>query len=93
MCNNAVCERHPGEVEFRTYQRTMGPNDVIFGQEHPASGLCYGVVVNSAAWQWEIVAVEAGSRRHVAFVSPQYRLDQVLNLAGGWARSLAGVSH
>ncbi len=93
MCNDAACGRHPGEVEFRQCQQTMGPDDVIFAQEAQASALRYGVAINVAAWQWEIVAVESNRKRHIAFVSPQYRLEQVLGLAGGWTRSATAVSH
>ncbi len=93
MCNDATCRRHAGEAEFQSYRQTLGPDGLIFGPEEQASGLRYGVAVNGAACQWEIVAVEASRVRHVAFVSPQYRLAQVLDLAGGWARSMAAISH
>jgi hypothetical protein len=91
MCNNGMCEQHQGEAEFRAYQQKLGPNEVIFGGQEVTAHVRYGVVVNSSFWQWEIVAVERGHNRHVAFVAPQFGLNQALNMADRWTRSMANI--
>ncbi len=91
MCNNGMCEQHPGEVEFRAYQQTLGPNEVIFGGQAQTHRVRFGVVLNSSAWQWEIVAVENGHNRHVAFLAPQCGLSEALSMADRWTRSMAGM--
>ncbi len=93
MCCNGMCEQHPGEAEFRAYQQSLGPNEVIFGGQEQALRVRYGVVLNSRAWQWEIVAVENGQKRHVAFVGPQLGLGQALSMAERWTRSMAGIAN
>jgi hypothetical protein len=93
MCSNGMCEQHPGEAEFRAYQQKLGPNEVIFSGQDGAEQLRrYGVVLNSAYWQWEIVAVERNHHRHVAFVAPQFGLSQALNMADRWTRSMAAIA-
>lgn len=104
MCNNGVCAQHPGEQEFAFFNETLGPDHVIFPAEAGQgenryriektrrNEKRYGVMVHRSAWQWEIVAVEAGHTRHVAFVSPTYRLEQVVELARGMERGAAPLA-
>ncbi len=93
MCNNGTCGQHPGEAEFQTYLRKLAPNEVIFGEQGQTESVRYGVVVNSCLCQWEIVAVENGHNRHVAFVGPEFGLSRALNMADRWTQSRACLVH
>ncbi len=84
--NGATAQR--AEQEFSFYFATLGPDEVIFPELIGASTRQYGVTVHRPACQWEIVAVEAGRSRHVAFISAVARLEQVLGLALDIGRSL-----
>jgi hypothetical protein len=90
MSDNAVTmQQCPAEQDFGYYCDTLGPNEVIFPNTTGQAGRQYGVTVHRPAYQWEIVAVEAGHIRHVVFVSAVYALEQVLGLANGLGRSAA----
>ncbi len=87
--NGATAQR--AEQDFSYYYQTLGPNEVIFPGSIGSTARQYGVTVHRPACQWEIVAVESGRRRHVAFVAAVYGLDQVLGLACGIGRELPAV--
>jgi hypothetical protein len=86
MSSDGVGVQYPGEREFRHYDETLQPDQVIFPEETRAGDRRYGVMVHRPAWQGKIVAVESGHPRHVAFISTSYCLQQVLELARGMAR-------
>jgi|GEM_PF-1993119 hypothetical protein len=88
MSDNGVVVRNPGEQDFAFYFKTLEPNEVILPEAVLPGQRQYGVTVHHPARQWEIVAVEPGRRRHVAFIAAVYCLDQVLGLAGGIGREL-----
>jgi hypothetical protein len=88
MSNNGAVVRDPGEQDFAFYFRTLGPHEVILPETVVAGPRQYGVTVHHPAKQWEIVAVESGRQRHVAFVAAVYGLEQVLGLAGCIGREL-----
>jgi hypothetical protein len=88
MSSNGVVVRNPHEEDFAFYDKTLEPDEVILPDTVLPGQRQYGVTVHHHAKQWEIVAVESGRRRHVAFVSAVYPLEQVLGLAGGIGRGL-----
>ncbi len=92
MSDNGVVVRYPGEQDFAFYFETLEPNEVILSETPLPGERQYGVTVHHPARQWEIVAVESGRRRHVAFVAAVYGLDQVLGLAGGIGRELPSAT-
>ncbi len=92
MSDNGAVVRNPGEQGFAFYFNTLEPNEVIFPETVLPGPRQYGVTVHHPARQWEIVAVEPGRRRHVAFIAAIYCLDQVLGLAGGIGRGLPATA-
>ncbi len=92
MYDSSVKAYAPGEQEFMHYHATLGPNDVIYPSTARSGQRRFGVTVHRSALQWEIVAVEAGRTRHVAFVSTLYCLEQVLSLASDLGRESIPLS-
>ncbi len=81
MCDGSACGYFCGEDEFRGYEHIWAADRVIYPLPATAGAPRYGVMVSQLAHQWEIVAMQAGGPRHVAFVSTAYCLDRVLDLA------------
>ncbi len=91
MCADGCCTNNPGEQEFKDCCQTLEPGKVIFAASDAPGLIQYGVTANGPAYQWEIVAVESGRSRHVAFISTTYCLNQVLNLAGHMSRGVVAA--
>ena len=77
MSDNGVVVRNPGEQDFAFHFRTLEPNEISLPDTVLPGQRQYGVTVHYPARQWEIVAVERGRRRHVAFVAAVYWIVQV----------------
>ena len=91
MIEDPMCKRLGGEQEFRVRDETLPSSLIEYPRAAAPGGTQYGVRTHHAAQQWEIVAVEGGRARHVAFVSSIFCLQDVLGLAaeisGGLART------
>ena len=81
MCVSRTCTYPCGEEEFRRYEGTLLPDRVMYPAVPPVGPTRDGVMINCPAHQWEIVAVQGESCRHVAFISTLYCLDRVLDVA------------
>jgi hypothetical protein len=92
MSTNAVAATQSAAQDFAFYYQTLGPDQFILPENAVPGRRQYGVTVHRPARQWEIVAVEGGRLRHVAFITGSYCLDQVLGLAGSIGRELLSLS-
>ena len=81
MCDSRTCRYPCGEEEFRRYADTLAPDRIMYPVKAAPGETRYGVMVNHAAQQWEIVAAQGDRSRHVAFISTLCCLDRVLNMA------------